>query len=187
MPDALELLKTRRSFKAVELSGPGPSEAEIDTLLTVASRVPDHGKLAPCGASSCSRARRGVPRGESDRLHPSGSAEISGCQAGARRGRVQTAHARAASGRRGQPRRAACENSLNGSRVFSVRWRRLHEPRHRRARSRLRRQLDRVLEWYAYDRAVLDALRACTARAHRRLHPYSAGRPASRRIARVRR
>ena len=47
MPDALELLKTRRSFKAVELSGPGPSPAEIDTLLTVASRVPDHGKLAP--------------------------------------------------------------------------------------------------------------------------------------------
>jgi nitroreductase len=47
MPDALELLKTRRSFKAMELSGPGPSPAEIDTLLTVASRVPDHGKLAP--------------------------------------------------------------------------------------------------------------------------------------------
>ena len=47
MPDALELLKTRRSFKAVELSGPGPSPAEIETLLTVASRVPDHGKLAP--------------------------------------------------------------------------------------------------------------------------------------------
>ena len=47
MPDALALLKTRRSFKAVELSGPGPSAAEIDTLITVASRVPDHGKLAP--------------------------------------------------------------------------------------------------------------------------------------------
>jgi nitroreductase len=31
----------------VELVGPAPSEAEIDTLLTVASRVPDHGKLAP--------------------------------------------------------------------------------------------------------------------------------------------
>jgi nitroreductase len=27
--------------------GPAPSPAEIDTLLTVASRVPDHGKLAP--------------------------------------------------------------------------------------------------------------------------------------------
>jgi nitroreductase len=47
MTDAIELLKTRRSFKAVELSGPGPSAAEIDTLLTVASRVPDHGKLVP--------------------------------------------------------------------------------------------------------------------------------------------
>jgi nitroreductase len=47
MPDALELLKTRRSLKAMELTGPAPTAAEIDTLLTVASRVPDHGKLAP--------------------------------------------------------------------------------------------------------------------------------------------
>jgi nitroreductase len=47
MSDALKLLTSRRSFKAAELSGPGPTAAEIDTLLTVASRVPDHGKLAP--------------------------------------------------------------------------------------------------------------------------------------------
>jgi nitroreductase len=47
MPDAIKLLTTRRSFKPVELSGPAPSPAEIDTLLTIASRVPDHGKLAP--------------------------------------------------------------------------------------------------------------------------------------------
>lgn len=47
MPDALELLKTRRSVKPMELSGPGPDAADIDTLLTVASRVPDHGKLVP--------------------------------------------------------------------------------------------------------------------------------------------
>src|SRR5258708_5810058 len=47
MPDALDLLTTRRSFKAAELVGPAPSAAEIDTLLTVASRVPDHGKLTP--------------------------------------------------------------------------------------------------------------------------------------------
>src|SRR6266508_1627449 len=47
MPDALELLKTRRSIKPVELAGPGPSAAEIATLLTIASRVPDHGKLVP--------------------------------------------------------------------------------------------------------------------------------------------
>ena len=47
MPDALQLLKTRRSVKPMELGGPGPSPAELDTLLTIAARVPDHGKLAP--------------------------------------------------------------------------------------------------------------------------------------------
>lgn len=45
--DALQLLKTRRSVKPIELAGPPPSPAEIDALLTIASRVPDHGKLAP--------------------------------------------------------------------------------------------------------------------------------------------
>lgn len=47
MPDAIELLKTRRSVKPMELTGPAPSAAEIDTLLGIASRVPDHGKLTP--------------------------------------------------------------------------------------------------------------------------------------------
>ena len=47
MPDALDLLRTRRSVKPAELSEPGPSPAQIDTLLGIASRVPDHGKLAP--------------------------------------------------------------------------------------------------------------------------------------------
>ena len=47
MPDAIELLSTRSSFKAVELKAPGPSAAEIDKLLSIACRVPDHGKLTP--------------------------------------------------------------------------------------------------------------------------------------------
>jgi nitroreductase len=47
MPDALELLRTRRSVKPREMTGPGPSPAELDTILTVGARVPDHGKLAP--------------------------------------------------------------------------------------------------------------------------------------------
>ena len=42
-----DLLKTRRSIKPIELAGPAPTAAEIDTLLTIASRVPDHGKLTP--------------------------------------------------------------------------------------------------------------------------------------------
>jgi nitroreductase len=47
MPDALDLLKTRRSIKPIDLAAPGPDAAQLETLLTVASRVPDHGKLAP--------------------------------------------------------------------------------------------------------------------------------------------
>jgi len=47
MPDAVSLLTTRRSVKPIEMTGPGPSGPEVDTLLTIASRVPDHGKLTP--------------------------------------------------------------------------------------------------------------------------------------------
>ncbi len=47
MPDALQLLKSRRSVKPLELAGPPPSREETETLLGIASRVPDHGKLTP--------------------------------------------------------------------------------------------------------------------------------------------
>src|SRR5207248_3172596 len=30
-----------------EMSVPGPSPAELETILTIGARVPDHGKLAP--------------------------------------------------------------------------------------------------------------------------------------------
>jgi nitroreductase len=45
--DAIDLLLTRRSVKAVTLTGPGPSKAELETILRAGMRVPDHGKLAP--------------------------------------------------------------------------------------------------------------------------------------------
>src|SRR3954462_7725477 len=47
VPDTIDFLKTRRSVKPREMSGPGPSPAELETILTVGSRVPDHRKLAP--------------------------------------------------------------------------------------------------------------------------------------------
>lgn len=47
MPDIIEFMKTRRSVKPREMTGPGPSPAEIETILTIGARVPDHGKLAP--------------------------------------------------------------------------------------------------------------------------------------------
>ena len=43
----LDLLLTRRSGSAKAMTGPGPTAAQIDLILTAAMRVPDHGKLAP--------------------------------------------------------------------------------------------------------------------------------------------
>jgi nitroreductase len=40
-------LLTRRSVSANALGEPGPSEAEIEQILTAAARVPDHKKLVP--------------------------------------------------------------------------------------------------------------------------------------------
>jgi nitroreductase len=40
-------LETRRSIPAFQMSEPGPSRDEIEEMLKLASRVPDHGKLAP--------------------------------------------------------------------------------------------------------------------------------------------
>jgi len=45
--DAIELLKSRRSVKPREMTPPGPSPAELETILTIGARVPDHCKLAP--------------------------------------------------------------------------------------------------------------------------------------------
>lgn len=47
MSDTIEFLKVRRSVKPREMDGAGPSSAEIETILTIGARVPDHGKLAP--------------------------------------------------------------------------------------------------------------------------------------------
>ncbi|WP_026606235.1 nitroreductase family protein [Methylocapsa acidiphila] len=47
MNDVIALLTSRRSAPAASLSEPGPSAEDIDLMLKIASRVPDHGKLAP--------------------------------------------------------------------------------------------------------------------------------------------
>ena len=43
----LSLLETRRSAKPRELVGPGPSRPEMERILSIAARTPDHGKLFP--------------------------------------------------------------------------------------------------------------------------------------------
>src|SRR5690606_27920081 len=43
----LDFLLTRRSAPIAELAEPGPSAAEIETILRVATRVPGHGQRTP--------------------------------------------------------------------------------------------------------------------------------------------
>jgi nitroreductase len=47
LPDLLDHLLARRSAPIAKLAGPAPSDDEIMTMLTAASRVPDHGMLTP--------------------------------------------------------------------------------------------------------------------------------------------
>jgi nitroreductase len=43
----LDYLKTRRSVGIAFLADPGPGPAELDELLRIGTRVPDHGKFVP--------------------------------------------------------------------------------------------------------------------------------------------
>lgn len=45
--ELLNLLKTRRSVLSKNLSMPGPSKEQLNTILEIAARVPDHRKLEP--------------------------------------------------------------------------------------------------------------------------------------------
>ncbi len=47
MNATIALLHKRRSVPPALLEGPGPAPEQLDDLLRAASRVPDHGKLAP--------------------------------------------------------------------------------------------------------------------------------------------
>ena len=45
--EMLALLARRRSTKVGHLTEPGPSDEQLNALLRLAARVPDHGKLGP--------------------------------------------------------------------------------------------------------------------------------------------
>ena len=47
MSNLTQYMKTRRSSLSLTLEAPGPDEDQLRTILEIATRVPDHGKLAP--------------------------------------------------------------------------------------------------------------------------------------------
>jgi len=151
MPDALQILQTRRSVKPMELAGPAPSAAEIDSLLTIAARVPDHGKLAPWRFivfAGDARAAAGETIAEIFRAgHPEATAD----QIEFERKRLARAplviavvsragpHAKIPEWEQQLSSGAACMNLVTAAHAmgFAASW---------------------ITEWYAYDRQVLDRL-----------------------------
>jgi len=151
MRDALDLLKTRRSVRPFDLSGPGPDAAEIETLLTVASRVPDHGKLTPWrfivfeGDGRLEAGARIASVFQAD--HPDANAEAVAFE----RNRLAHAPLVVAVVSRAAPHvkipeweqilsaGAAAMNLVTAAHAmgYAAKW---------------------ITEWYAYDRRVLDAL-----------------------------
>jgi nitroreductase len=53
-------LKSRRTIPAAQLGAPGPDPAALREMLTIAARVPDHGKLAPWRFILYPQAERGA-------------------------------------------------------------------------------------------------------------------------------
>jgi nitroreductase len=151
MPDALDLLKTRRSVKPIDLAGPGPSAADLETLLTIAARVPDHGKLVPWRFvvfAGDARLKAGEAIGAAFKSdHPEATAD----QIEFERRRLARAPLVVAVVSRAAPHvkipeweqvlssGAAAMNLVHAAHAlhFAASW---------------------ITEWYAYDRRVLDAL-----------------------------
>ncbi len=151
MNEMFQLLRTRRSVAPHLLAGPGPTREELDDLLTVASRVPDHGKLAPWRfivIEGEARARIGAVIGAAFRADQPGAGEDK-VQVEARR--LCRAPLVVAVVARGRPHvkipdweqvLSAGAVSMNlltaaGAMGFGATW---------------------ITEWYAFDRRVLDAL-----------------------------
>jgi nitroreductase len=56
----LAYLRTRRSGRPRDLAPPGPDAEQLRTILEIAARTPDHGKLAPWRFIHVRRERRGA-------------------------------------------------------------------------------------------------------------------------------
>jgi nitroreductase len=151
MNESLRLLQQRRSVAAHRLGEPGPGAEEIDTLLAVASRVPDHGRLAPWRfvvIEGEARHRIGEAIGQAFQAdQPDADAE----KVSFERNRLARAPLVVAVVSRAKPHvkipdweqvlsaGAVCMNLLSASAAlgYGASW---------------------ITEWYAYDRRVLDAL-----------------------------
>ncbi|HEX2555916.1 MAG TPA: nitroreductase [Microvirga sp.] len=151
MNDTVALLQQRRSVAPQLLAEPGPGPAETETLLTIAARVPDHGRLAPW--------RFIVIEGEArTRIGETIAAAFRADQPGADEGKVAFERNRLAraplviavvSRVRPHAKIPEWEQTLSGGAVCMNLL---------TAASAMGYGASWLTEWYAFDRRVLDAL-----------------------------
>ena len=83
---ALSLLQTRKSASVKAMSEPGPTPEQLKTILKIAVRVPDHGKLTPWRLvlfeGEARRKFGEIIRGRWHDLHPDHGADLLAFQAG---------------------------------------------------------------------------------------------------------
>jgi nitroreductase len=151
MSEVLELLKTRRSVKPAELLDPPPSADEIKLLLTVASRVPDHGKLAPWRFIVFEGDARNAAGEAIARIFRDNQPQATVDQLAFERDRLARAPLAIAVVSRAQPhaRIPEWEQQLSGGAAATSLLIGAHA---------LGYAACWLTEWYAYDRRVLDAL-----------------------------
>src|SRR3974390_3084860 len=137
MSDAITFLQTRRSVKPMEPLAPGPNAEEIKTLLTIATRVPDHGKLAPWRFiifEGAARERAGAIIAD---VYAGHNPDATTDQLAFEGDRLPRAPLGVAGGGRAAP---PIKNPGMGAAAFGRRF--LHGARTRRAWARLRGELD---------------------------------------------
>ncbi len=151
MNATLEMMSRRRSVAPLALAAPGPDATQLEALLTIAARTPDHGKLAPWRFlvfEAAGAARAGAIIAEIFRAdHPLASAD----QVSVEERRLSLApvvvgvisraapHVKIPEWEQVLSAGAVCQNLVVGANAmgFGVSW---------------------LTQWYAYDRRVLDAL-----------------------------
>ena len=151
MNDTLDMLGARRSVPPHLLVEPGPTAGELETLLRLASRVPDHGKLAPwrfivvqgearqeIGATIAAAFAADEPAADLDRVAVEGRrlARAPLCVAVVSRARP---HAKIPEWEQVMSAGAVCMNLIVAANAmgFGAVW---------------------LTEWIAFDRRILDAL-----------------------------
>ena len=162
----IELLKTRRSVKPDLLVAPAPSAEELETILSIAARVPDHKKLAPWRfviIDGAAREKLGALAAEAcqrEEAEPPSHVRLDTERKRFMRAPLVIAVVSRVKETRGAPRMGADPIGRGG----------LHELVHRRQRAGLRVDVDHGMDIVFED--VHRRLRIGRKRTHRRLRAY---------------